>query len=405
MVWWIWVFCLWWGPQFLMRPKSSLVSVVPARLRSIAYWFLVIRSVILLAWVCALSVIKPCKSQVFAAIAYLVDLLWSCITYMYFTAHEDDYTDRPSENLFSPELDPADCIFRSVAESIVDARRQQYGPDLQRFMGIENKTSDPMVQSDGTYSKFIYTPRESLAEGHQLLSAMPKQTVEEQQEEKLFPGFLRCGCCLDASVAKFPNSTEHDLESPHFSDWDHERNEFLRNVPIGPIYKFSPGEKLPYNAHHLCSTCKLTCSQISWRSMAASGKTEERKKRLYPKQLYLSLKHYDTPALLRDSSRICHLCALFWGCLNIDQQNALLRGDQTLSEKIQSNDPEAAQKIDSRRFIRIVVIDDVIVPHFGGFKRPRRWEPFIRGYKNLRMDIGGEFANPVSIMSPTAACQ
>jgi hypothetical protein len=152
--------------------------------------------------------------------------------------------------------------------------------------------------------------------------------------------------------------------------------------------------------HNLCDICDNVCAEIT-NHLVTVERRSKFERSLHPQLDVCSLPHHDDPDSLRKSSLTCHLCALIWGSLNDGQKESLLRGDEQLVAW--SSDPTSSfpqSILQMQRRIRLVVFEDVLVPHFGGFKRPRRWERSSPGFETMKTDIGSEFANPLYLPGP-----
>ena len=286
--------------------------------------------------------------------------------------------------------------------------------------------SRPNEASDGC----AYFPNDKVPTGRSL--SRPKV---ESDEAELFHHFLRCSCCID------------NMSSDHaFAEYDHERNssstpahlksrsdarfEFLTR----PGWQHLPQEysQETFKAHSLCALCQNICC-TSNIIQSRDSFNPSRHFGLFIRERE-QFEHYATPQQLSESvKRGCHLCTLIWASMSPGQHTSLLTADATLEaqrDQLLAITPNADERrtteneYDGRRRIRLFVetfdrditpLDSQIrrshslevgkgaaqiVPHFGRFKRPRRWMSGIRNFQNQMLVEQGEaeFAAPILIL-------
>lgn len=278
----------------------------------------------------------------------------------------------------------------------------------------------------------IYFPRDKLLVGRSL-----SRPLIETNESQLFPQFLRCSCCIDSS--SYPVSTEYGNEQNdgyiprHLESRSNIRFEFLARVGWQHL-SLSSDRVTPaaFTPHSLCNICRCICcasniiqSRDSFNPLRHFG--------LYIREREL-FEHYPTPLELSESVKNgCHLCTLIWTSMSPAQRMSLLAADATLQIQreqalaiaVEQDERNAIEKrYHRRRRIRLLIepIDgDIpptdsqvrrahsleprkgaaqIVPHFGRFKRPRRWMPGIRDFESHMLVEQGEseFAPPILIL-------
>lgn len=374
--------------------------------------FLAVRFVATVVWLFTLTGIECNAKQVMLSFSSLIDLTWTgiAIVYMGYKMLESEPDPASIAALAIKAVLPTKSrveagIASDIAKQFVTARRKQYGPVLQRLLRSDEKEvpgSDSAEQGkEATVStkdgepRFSYAPVETVQTRDASRDNRVCQFPEEPQDRTLFPGFLRCGCCVDNSLT-IPHVPDHDVESQSrdtaHRSWSATRASFLEKPPVGATL---PSMGRSYDAHSLCAVCERLCVQIHCHRDKVSNMSWL-KSTWSPRSLVMSIRHHDSPAKLQCSAIQCHLCSLLWGCLSTEQQSVLLAGDKKLLETMQeAAGHDAKETLNELRFIRIVIFEEVLVPHFGGFKRPRRWQPFIRGHKGTTPEVGSELASPI----------
>lgn len=280
----------------------------------------------------------------------------------------------------------------------------------------------------------VYFPKDKLPVGRSL-SRPPTET----NETKLLPGFLRCSCCVDDSCSSYPVSTEHDDErnydhAPrHLEHRSNLRTEFLAR-PGWQHLSMNSDEDISaaFKPHSLCNICRRICcvskfiqSQDSFNPLRHFGlHIRERE----------CFEHYSTPRELFESvENGCHLCTLIWTSMSPVQRESLLAADATLQKQreqvlataLEDDERNGIEiRYHRRRRVRVVIESfdgDIqptdsqlrsshslepgkgaaqIVPHFGRFKRPRRWMTGIRDFEDHMLVEQGEseFVPPILIL-------
>jgi hypothetical protein len=223
----------------------------------------------------------------------------------------------------------------------------------------------------------LYAQREKFPSDGKHSHAASTLSIDERQQLEQFPGFLRCTCCIDCSSTSNPDWRKHDVEAGSLNARNQrlsqKRLSFLKRDAVAAVLNFVPKDRVTNDVHDLCDICDNVCAEIT-NHLATVERRSKFERSLHLQLDVCSLPHHDDPDSLRKSSLTCHLCALIWGSLDDGQQESLLRGDEQLVAW--SSDPTSSfpQSIfQMQRRIRLVVFEDVLVPHFGGLKRPRRW--------------------------------
>lgn len=369
--------------------------------RATFYIVLSIRFVCTVGWLCALAFISHTREQMFASLASLLDVLIIGQLGLIMTINSVSDTKRahlspPRVEHASPQT--ADHISDTKAAAVIQARKRKYG-------SCTTSTVTSEYVGDGPTEDIIYASRES----HDPLTVLQpgsELSAEEYQELQRFPGFLRCACCIVMASPQTSYAFEHIRDRERLQN----RRMFLCKPPVGTVFDYDPpvfnydplgeGADVSVDVHKLCRVCERLCTQIL-RHQAAVRHRNIVERMLRPKQDVCCLPHHDDPVALNDSSSACHLCALIWACLNESQQGFLLRGDEELCEEFRHNtSDDAINEIRRRRSIRIVILEDSMVPHFGNYKRPQRWEKIISGLRSTTAEIGSEFARPIYLAGP-----
>ncbi|KAF2661321.1 HET-domain-containing protein, partial [Lophiostoma macrostomum CBS 122681] len=297
---------------------------------------------------------------------------------------------------------PTGFISDAKATTVVEARQRQYGPRL------DDTGSGPGAVRAPTNSGFIYANREWCDEQDGNNDGVctlphPDESLHERRELQHFGGFLRCACCVDYSCASSSSKHGDDVErgssNVEFDMRSQERRTFLRKAPVGAVLGSTPSHGDTNNVHNLCSVCEVVSGRIL-AHLAALERRSKLEKLLHPQRELCSLKHHDNPSALKVSSDSCHLCALIWSSLNDKQQSRLIAEDESLFDSYREGSTNIKSEVQGRRAIRVVVLNDMLIPHFGGFKRPRRWEKSVLGFRDANTEVGSEFANPLYLTGP-----
>lgn len=363
------------------------------------------------AWVCIVSSIDHTQEQKWLSLSCLLDILLIGRFFVALMTQPEPYAfigiDQP--DLAVPKKKekgdlPTGYISEAKAASVVEARQRQYGPKL------EDDALAPAAGEVPTPSNVIYAQREwdtQADEGGSEFCGLAHsgKQLDELHETQPSGGFLRCACCTDYAYAPMSRMNGEDLESGSsnldYSKRLQQRQNFLRNNPISTMTGFVPGCGTAESFHNLCSVCEVVSIRVMTHLETVERRTKL-EKMLHPQRELCSLKHHDNPAALELSSESCHLCALIWNTLNDEQQTRLLDEDKKLfGPSIEGSTTSGDAETQSRRAIRLVVLDDMLIPHFGGFKRPRRWEKSVPGSRGLDAEVGSEFANPLYLTGPS----
>lgn len=355
-----------------------------------------IRFVWTVIWLGILSLTEHTQLQKFFALSCLVEpllagnLLVDKITSdipILETQHEKDHA--APKNGKRQRKHAKGYISDAKAAAIVEARIRRYGPYLYSSSGIE-----PVVTHNSEQSAFMYAPREGC-----------ESTIEPSLNT--IPGFLRCACCVDSLNTPSKTESGDDVESTRSdvdSDrWRERRRSFLRKPPVGAVFNYVPGTQTRQDTndvHSLCEVCERACIRIL-QHLNRTGSSYFNSL-LNPKSDVCSLKHHGNAFELRHKSATCHLCALIWGSLNDSQQDSILRASVESSESHPQGRPCSYDSVSaSQSSVRLVIFDCILIPHFGGFNRPRRWEKSIPGYPKLALsEFGSEFARPLYLTLP-----
>jgi hypothetical protein len=86
--------------------------------------------------------------------------------------------------------------------------------------------------------------------------------------------------------------------------------------------------------------------------------------------------------------------------LNGAQQASLLKGDKNTFGSCDDGLHAINSNVHDQRAIRLVILEEMVIPHFGGFKRPRRWEKAVPRFRDEGTEAGSQFANPLYLAGP-----
>ena len=282
----------------------------------------------------------------------------------------------------------------------MDAKNPQAGQmsDILDFQitlaGSDVGTLDPTSQTKSSRPYTYTLPRYS-RKGRSL--PMPNF---EREERELFPGFIRCQCCVTNSQAMDKRQSDPD----RVKKWCKERENWLRRSPLSNLKKI--GQLVDVTPHNLCHKCQTVCSGSLILNQALQPR-----RTIVPYTWWLAWKfglkpeikeefeHWPTPMdLVHSVHSGCHLCALIWDQMNPEQQQVLLAGDvQVVAEMEDTLALSNAETQDfirnqyhQRRCIQVHVQKTAfsaqssinLTPHFGGTKVPRNWDTVIRGTQN-----------------------
>ena len=243
----------------------------------------------------------------------------------------------------------------------------------------------------------------------------------ERKERELFPGFIRCQCCVSVSPAK----NERQSDPDRVEKWCKEREDWLRRPPLSNLKQIP--QMVDFTPHNLCHKCQTVCSSSLILNQA-----------LHPRRIFVpftwwlgfkfglkpeikeEFEHWPTPMdLLQSVHSGCHLCALIWDQMNAEQQQVLLAGDVKVVAEMEDTLPLMDAETQDftrnqyyrRRCIQIHVQKTAfsaqssinLTPHFGGTKVPRNWDTVIRGTQNASFTPVNdhEIANKISICIPS----
>jgi len=315
---------------------------------------------------------------------------------------------------------------KKLHRTFKDVRKARYG-GLTAVPNLENSHDF----GDGC----IYFPGEKALSGRPLRCSRP---LVRANEALLSPEFLRCSCCIDDSSLSYPASSPQNEETNddfpvHLRYRSDIRSEFLARPVwqhLSPLYS----EDIPstFKPHSLCNLCLwISCTSNIIQSRESHNPL--RHFGLYIRERE-SFEHYASSQELFESVQNgCHLCTLIWTSMSPAQSTALLVADTTLQAQQEqalstARDDKAIKAIrkdyHARRRLRLVVesfnshvppVDSQvklahslgpgrgaaqIVPHFGGYKRPRRWMHAIRDFERHLLLEPGEsaFAPPILVL-------
>ncbi|KAI3320528.1 heterokaryon incompatibility protein-domain-containing protein [Xylariaceae sp. AK1471] len=303
---------------------------------------------------------------------------------------------------------------------------------LARYGGL---TSVPGSESSHEVDdSCVYFPTNKL-----LVEESLNRPLTETNEPQLLPQFIRCSCCIDDLSSLYPvpsrhgNEENNDYFPPHLRNRSSIRSEFLTHPGWQHISPNS-NERAPtaFKPHSLCNICLwICCSSRFVQSRDPFNPLRHFGLHIRERECF---EHYPTPReLYASASNGCHLCTLIWTSLSPTQRVSLLAADIALQTR-QERDLAKAQENHERRAIqkeyhchrrvRVVIepfdgdvapVDSQvksvhslepgkgsaqIIPHFGRYKRPRRWMCGIRDFKDhLLVEQGeSEFAPPILIL-------
>jgi hypothetical protein len=371
--------------------------------------FLSMRLVCSLIWVVVLPFIEHTKDQQIFSVACLLDILLLLGRNLLLTVIDSDCKSYKEFEWTTEVLakkprfvaQATGCISAAKATLVVEARERQYGSNLSSATPPADKKSQRVHDLIAQSQMVLYAPRETFTSDHTKARTGPELSSDELEH---LPIFLRCTCCLDCPVPPPHDQREYDIESASQNAENRRRLErrlsFLQNGPVAAVFNFVPKEGIAEGVHKLCDICERVCAEIIGH-LSTVERRSKIERLLHPRRDVCSLQHCNSPSSLQDSSLTCHLCSLIWASLDLAQQNTLLRGDKKLMAKSRkTSSPNTGILDQTQRSIRLVVFEDLIVPHFSGFKRPRRWVRSASGSGAMRIEIGSEFANPLYLPGP-----
>ena len=313
----------------------------------------------------------------------------------------------------------------SLTIAMLEAQRQmQNGPeekgDEASRVGLATSSREQPRENKDQTGGFLYEPPHMIARGTSLLC--PPSEVKEKQ---MFPGFVRCTCCVSSSEIPKLEVTKTDsaiiLGSTSLS-WKakrrrRKREAFLLSPITSPAQEFAAEvAQLDSRPHAICARCEKVCNSSTflkrkhWATQGAFKIDNSERFALW-----------NTPSELADSAANgCHLCTLVWASLNQEQQETLIRADEVVQQEMDRMMPDVSsdeqqlsrvrEEFRSRRLIwlRLRLVELVsethpppfrreIIPHFGGFKVPRLWLQAVRGYGIRKMQVGVEAVEPLRI--------
>lgn len=333
-----------------------------------------------------------------------------------------------AQNQLGQHQDESSALTEVYQQELLQIRSARYGLSHK---GQRKRVSSP-TRAMCQHSPFIYHPRKKLPKG----KALP-QPDHEREERRAFPYFLRCSCCIDAApihVADVEPTTGGRYSSgrEQHEDWNINRTSFLQKPPTCHLGGFPVGDSL--DLHRLCSVCKNLCA--SSRILNFLGQSSFCHHFRLQLRDVENLVHHDTPQTLRQAvEHGCHLCTLFWNCMNEDQQRVLLEGDHKIQLELENeldlargrhDEVDIRRRYQARRCVTIVVESLAVhpldkpdlptdfsmalkhsllvtpyaqlIPHFGNMKRPRRWKKSIRDFEHIAYDGESEFTNPIYVV-------
>jgi hypothetical protein len=367
----------------------------------VVYAIYSLRLINAIGWLCALSLIGHSRSHLLRSLAALVDVFWLTITLsmqIFDYAEEGLQTGTEDSKV---QFRSQGCISNEKAIKILEARSRKFEPNLVSLRQASEETHlRPQITLDNQ-ADTVYAAQERSDPYEDLANDVGGLNASLQSQTGDIGGFLRCGCCIDAAVAPYSPPNKTDLEAaqgyPYEAEWTRRRVAFLKKPAIGTFLENSPCDEASFKLHRLCRICKRICGQI-----LEHRRKEEQQSALstllYPKRQILSLGHHEDASALQNSAAQCHLCALIWGSLNNKQQRELV-SDGTGPNGSYSSTSPTTRMIRSDP-IRIVIIEDAFIPHFGGSMRPRRWECTAHRDPNFATEVGSEFADPIYLITP-----
>jgi hypothetical protein len=390
----------------IMMASASSTGRLPQPQRErfvkiVVYAIYSLRLINAIGWLCALSQIGHSRSHLLRSLAALVDVFWWTIPLsMQILQHGEEGLQTGTEDS-KVQSRSQGCISNEKAIKILEARSRKFEPNLVSLRQAAEETHlRPQITLDNQ-ADTVYAAQERGDPYEYLVNDVGGLNASLQSQTGDIGGFLRCGCCVDATVAPYSPPNKTDLEAaqgyPYEAEWTRRRVAFLKKPAIGTFLENSPGDEASFQPHRLCRICKRICGQI-----LEHRRKQEQKSALstllYPKHQILSLGHHEDASALQNSAAQCHLCALIWGSLNNKQQRELV------SDGIGPNGSSSSTSPTTRMIrsdpIRIVIIEDAFIPHFGGSMRPRRWECTARGDPNFATEVGSEFADPIYLITP-----
>jgi hypothetical protein len=406
--------------QFSSRRLKSL------RLATLKGFFVILlptRLIFTLVWVFVLLFTDHIREQKFLTLACLLDILLIARFLIALWTQPGPYAfigiSKPGlalqKKAHSSHESPG-FVSETKATAVVEARIRQYGPILEGIRSKQGSHETP-TQMAIAYAKRewfdpeeVYTDLEDGGNKHGQRrgehASAPSEfdlTAQGVKDFRQFRGFLRCACCIESSFTPVSREYGHDPEiaasNADRDDWSRFRQMFLRKSPVDVTTGFLPELDAANNVHKLCSVCENVSARII-QHLGVAGRRSSLAKMLHPDRDVLSLRHHSKPSTLEESSATCHLCALIWGSLNGSQQASLLEGDKHAFGSYDDDPHSINSKVHGQRAIRLVILENMLIPHFGGFKRPRRWEKAISGFRDERTEAGSEFANPLYLTGP-----
>lgn len=315
----------------------------------------------------------------------------------------------------------------SVTIAILEAQRlMQNGPEeiLEEDTQIDLASSsrEQLRETEDQTAIFLYEPPHLLAQGTSL--PCPQDQMKEKQ---MFPGFVRCTCCVSASELPKPEviRTGPSVSLGYtFLSWKAKRRRskreaFIRSPVNSPAQEFAAEvAQLNFPPHGICSRCQNVCNHsklLERKFWATQGAFKVDNSELFAL--------WNTPSELAQSAgNSCHLCTLIWTSLNQEQQETLVRSDKIVQQEMEEmiryigSDERRLSRLREqfrrRRLIwlRLRLVEEVtdafprplrreIIPHFGCFKVPRLWLSAVRGYAIREMKVGVEAMEPLRIIS------
>jgi hypothetical protein len=406
--------------QFSSRRLKSL------RLATLKGFFVILlptRLIFTLVWVFVLLFTDHTREQKFLTLACLLDILLIVRFLIALWTQPKPYAfigiskpDLALPKIAQSSYESQGFVSEAKATAVVEARIRQYGPILEGIRPKQDSLEAP-TQMAISYAKRewfdpeeVYTDPEDGGNKHgqrrgEHASARSEfdLTVEGVEGLRQFQGFLRCACCIESSFTPVSREYGHDPEiaasNADRDDWSRFRQMFLRKFPVDITTDFVPQLDAANTVHRLCSVCENVSARIT-HHLGVAGRRSSLAKLLHADRDVISLRHHDKPSTLEESSATCHLCALIWGSLNVIQQTSLLEGDKNAFGSCDDDLHSINSNVHGHRPIRLVILEDMLIPHFGGFKRPRRWEKAVSGFRDERTEAGSEFANPLYLTGP-----
>jgi hypothetical protein len=252
----------------------------------------------------------------------------------------------------------------------------------------------------------IYAPPQTVRPGLSLPMSAARREAKTQT-----PLFVRCECCIDdhsaIDLAKIQPvraarginfwSRGKRREQKAYSDFLALRETLLNPVPCLVSRPRMTVQTMQVQNHKLCTSCTTLVFRLqydfeeSWFTSWIRSWTSMRNFRLY--------RHLLNSSELATSANTCHLCAIFWEELSVEQQCQLLQYDAAL-ETTEAADQNLQLQSDRRICIAFDQERGHLIAHFGGLRRPRRWVYPARGHdseltrKQLR---GHEARSPISV--------